>query len=275
MVKFPLNNVSIGITSSKLLVESPEHEFEFIRVAPKEISLDVDGLVCLHIKDGKEISIWPYPGADMTLIQDQLLKWGIISILHQRKILNFHASSFSFNDKGVMVCGDTGAGKSSLTAAFGLEEGVFLNDDITAITFVDRQAGIMKLEDKISLHRDSIDQLKQGKKVITLPDGYKHTLKPGGEAKAFTPLNYILAISIEKRSKIKTEEIKGTEKFALLRGNICSWEMLKGMPGLEEEYLRQLIAISSSIPLFLVRRPEKIEVNALKKAVQSIISYDE
>jgi hypothetical protein len=270
-MKLQVKDVGISFCKSKKQVDKPLHEFEFIRVAPGEISVDIDGIACYFIKGGKEIIIWPYPGSEEYWIQDQLFKWGTVCILHQRKTMNFHASSFSLEGKGVMVLGDTGAGKSSLNAAFSLEKGVFLNDDITAITFKKGLAKIIKLEDQISLQRDSMDQLGQSSKLNALSQRYKTSISPGGEVKDLIPLNYILALKIDQGSHTEIKELSKTEKFTLLRSNISSWEMLQGMPGLEEEYMSQLLRVSNNIPLFLVKRPEKIDVNLLKQEVDKLI----
>ena len=50
------------------------------------------------------------------------------------------------------------------------------------------------------------------------------------------------------------------EKFSLLRSEICSWEMLAGMPETEAEYLQQLLHIVEQVRFVRVVRPAEIEI---------------
>jgi len=240
---------------------------DFMQVCPDEILIDIEDVASYYISDGKSINIYPFPGANDFDIQDQLEKWGVISILHQRKILNFHASSFSLDGKGIIVCGDTGAGKSSVTAAFCSKNAMFMNDDITAIHFKENIPLIEKLGHSISLLPEAVQQLGLNRKE-TVPVGYKQNVIPSNDANEFTPLGYIIHISIINSDRPVIKEIHGPEKFSLLRSNICSWEMLKGMPGLEAEYMKQLLAICDTTPVYSIERPENISIMELAKFIE-------
>jgi len=266
-VDFPLKDVNISFTKVKPAIYNPLFTNDFMQVSSSEILIDIGNVASYYIVDGNSIQIYPYSGSNEFDIQDQLEKWGVISILHQRKILNFHASSFSLEGTGTMICGDTSAGKSSVTAAFSFGRGKFLNDDITAIHFRDNKAMIEKLGHGISLLPEAVQQLglNSNEKV---PDGYKQNLTPSNDANEFTPLGYIIHLSIINSDRPVINEIHGPEKFRLLRSNICNWEMLAGMPGLEAEYMKQLLAICDATPVYSLERPKTISVKDIAKIME-------
>ena len=57
------------------------------------------------------------------------------------------------------------------------------------------------------------------------------------------------------------------EKFSLLRSEICSWEILAGMPETEAEYLHQLLKIVQEVNFVRVVRPADIEIQRLHNAI--------
>jgi len=64
------------------------------------------------------------------------------------------------------------------------------------------------------------------------------------------------------------------EKFSLLRSEVCSWEMLAGMPETEEEYLHQLLEIVKLVKVFRVVRPDKIEISAFHSAIELFLATE-
>ncbi|MEN8226331.1 MAG: hypothetical protein ABFS05_13325 [Bacteroidota bacterium] len=267
---FPIENVQIRLSDKKLLVEDPLYQEDYIRVSPEEISIDIEGVACFHMSRGEQISITPYPRAGKEDIRAQLEKWGVMSILHQRQILNFHASSFSLDNDGIMICGDTGAGKSSLTAAFSFGKGNFLNDDITAIHFSKKQAMIVKYEKNISIFPETLRQLQteSNDQFTDMSGDHKYSIETSGKAKKHTPLKHIFHLQVQDVGQPVFKELTGHEKFSLLRGNICSWEMLQGMPGLEAIYLKQLLAICETTPITSIQRPKEIAIKELAKTIK-------
>ena len=130
---FPLKDVKIEITSEKKKVGSPLYEDGFYCLNQHEFSMDVKEVAWFYVSGGDFISILPYPGANQTTIELYLNGSAYGAILHQRKILPLHGSCFRYKGSGVMICGDAGAGKSSLTASFCLKGAEFLTDDVTPL----------------------------------------------------------------------------------------------------------------------------------------------
>ena len=101
----------------------------------KEFSMSVREVGSFYATGGNRIEYSPEPGADEGWVKLYLNGQLLVALLHQRRIISFHASSFIFRGRGVMVLGETGAGKSSLAVAFALKDAGFLTDDLTPVIF--------------------------------------------------------------------------------------------------------------------------------------------
>ena len=112
----------------------------------------------MHVT-GRRWNISLEPGADPDWVQLYLNGQVLVALLHQRKIISFHASSFIHDGRGVMILGETGAGKSSLTVSFALAGAGFLSDDLTPVIFKGSKPYIWPLYRDIKLRENTVAQL--------------------------------------------------------------------------------------------------------------------
>jgi hypothetical protein len=64
------------------------------------------------------------------------------------------------------------------------------------------------------------------------------------------------------------------EKFSLLRSEVCSWEMLAGMPETEAAYLQQLVEIIERVRFVRVMRPAEISIAEMHLAVRQFLEKE-
>lgn len=261
--------------NQKRKVESPLFDDGLFCVNQKEISVDVKGVAQYYTSNGDSIHITPYNGVDDSAVEHFLNSWGLVSILHQRNMINFHASSIMLNGKGIMICGDSGAGKSSLTAAFSLNGAEFVSDDITVVILKKGKPVINKISNQIALKKEAISQLSLENKIPlkTIPFNNKKTYHFPEPNEKEIPLTHVIWLNTFDKAEAGLEfsEINGMDKFTMLRGEICGWEMLKGMPGTETLYLKQLIDISRNIRITKIVRPKTYHLSQLKKEVKAYL----
>ncbi len=135
---------------------------------------------------------------------------------------------------GYGVGQETGAGKSSLTLAFALHEGGFLTDDLTPLVFDGSAPMIMPLHRHVKLRNDTAFQL--GIDARQLEDAESGTGKKYFNLQPVQhspyPLHIILLVNPSEVSSPVFSTLLPAERFALLRSEVCSWEMLSGMPEL-------------------------------------------
>jgi GTPase SAR1 family protein len=177
-----------------------------------------------------------------------------------------HGSCFVFNNRGIMLCGESGAGKSSLTAAFCHNGSTFLTDDVTPVLFSDGLPFILPLSDRIKLWEDSLNQLKLEKTNLDKinQDYQKFYLPVDSNRSEPYSLNLVFIIEKHEKDEVRFLEMEGIERFTALRNEIYRWEYLQGMKESETSYLNYLINISSNVKVIKVFRPENIEIETLR-----------
>ncbi len=271
---YPLPGVKISESSSVPVVRDPVYKGPNWQAGESEYSLQVEGVGDFHALDGREVTFCPDPGADPDWVRLYLNGQVLVALLHQRRIISFHASSFIYKDRGVMVVGDTGSGKSSLTLSFALDSSVFLTDDLTPVISRKGRPLIWPLHRDIKLRADTIGQLDidpvtmreaeagTGKKYLSFKrSGYKdHSL------------DVIIKIEVGDCEKLEFHEAGASDRFSILRSEVCSWEMLAGMPETERSYLLQLLQIVEKVHFVRVIRPSEIKIKELHGLVSEYLS---
>lgn len=268
--RFPLNDARIEIAAEKRVIALPVYDDQFCRVSQNEFSMDVEGVGWFYVCGGNLISIVPYPDADKTTIELYLNGSAYGAILHQRKILPMHGSCFRYKGTGVMICGDTGAGKSSLTASFCLNGAEFLTDDVTPLLFKKGKPYIWAMSDRIKLWSDTLKQLEQDEDGLhrIYPETEKYYYPMNGAAGDTFKLDQVYIIEIKETEMVEFDELSGSSKFAAMRNEIYRLEYLKGMPENEPEYFRNLVDISNNVNVVKMHRPKDIRIQELMKLLK-------
>ena len=260
--KFPLTDVKIEITKIKREVDNPLYDDGFFKLNQIEFSMDVEDVGSFYASGGNYISLVPNSKATNATIELFLNGSTYGAILHQRKIMPMHGSCFVYDNMGIMLCGESGAGKSSLTAAFVLDGNEFLTDDVTPILISNNQADIWTMSDRIKLWEDSLRQLNQSKEDLHKidPETEKFYYPLESYRKSSFRLNHIFLIELHEKSDVSFQEIKGSEKVTALRNEIYRLEYLHGMPENEALYFKNLVEISKNIKITKLFRPMDIPI---------------
>ena len=270
---YSLPGVTIRVVDHCRKVNTPFFVNDKWRIRHDEFEMKVEGVASFYAARGAELEISPAPGANPDEINLYLYGDVLAALLHQRKIINFHASSFIHNERGIMVLGETGAGKSSMAAAFSLQGARFLSDDLTPVLFDDDRPLIWPVYKTIKLREETICQLKIDRRKTRRKDPLSgKSYFPVVHAGVKTwPLQFVLLLEIGDVPQPVFSLPGPMQAFSLLRSQVCSWEMLRGMPGTEEEYLHQLIHILSHVNVIRVVRPERIPVATLHSEIESFL----
>ena len=257
------------------MVSNPAYAEGQLQVNQNEYLLQVPGVGSFYARDRKLVEYSVEPGADLDWVRLYLNGQVVVALLHQRKIINFHASSFIHDGRGVMILGETGAGKSSLTVSFAMKGEGFLSDDLTPVIFKRLKPYIWPLNRDIKLRKDTVTQLGSAREK--LKEAEKGTGKQYMDVNRAGvidyPLHTVLKIELGDSNKVEFHEPAPAEKFSLLRSEICSWEILGGMPETEAAYLQQLLHIVEQVNIVRVVRPAEIGIAALHDAVRIYLDH--
>jgi len=272
--EYPLSGVAIREVESVTKITNPLYRGYNMLSSPGEFFLQMPEVGCFYACNGDSVEYAVEKNADPEWVNLCLCGQVLVALLHQRKIINFHASSFVFNDKGIMILGETGAGKSSLTASFILEGAGYLTDDLTPVVFEVRTPVVMPLRRNIKLEYDSIEQLNiPGAQLKKAEEGTgKHYMHVENKIIEKKPLHLIFKIEIGDVTTPEFTIPEQTERFSVMRSEICSWEMLAGMPDTERSYLQQLLQIVQEVPLVKIIRPQTIGIRELSSVLADYIS---
>ncbi len=272
-VRFPLKDVTVTRSGVTPEVREPLFSSDILQINQDEFALSVPHIGCFYVRNGREVVYSDVPGADTEWVKLYLKGQMLVVLLHQRRIINFHASSFIHNGRGIMILGESGAGKSSLTASFTLKEAGFLTDDITPVVFNNREPFLWSVHEVIRIRRNTAVQLNIDKDKLTEAESgtEKQYLQVNHAGVKVFKLNTVLRIEIGEVSKPEFHEPLPPEKFSLLRSEVCMGEILAGMPETEKEYLQQLLQIVAQVKIVKVVRPAEIAITSLHEAVREYL----
>lgn len=272
-LRFPLDDVNIEISSFKKEVSNPLFTDEFYTLNQNEFSMDIPNVGWFFASGGNYVSLHPYPDANKNSIELYLNGSVYGAILHQRKILPLHGSSFIWNGKGILICGETGVGKSSLTASFCLNGAEFHTDDVTPVIIEDDIPKMLGLSDRIKLWDDSLAQMeisKEGLQKIDMEtEKYFYSLSKGSLEKK--KLDKIIILQTGEISEFIIQKLNGANKFQELRNQIYRREYLNGMKESEKAYFNNIVCLSNKVDIFKIKRPEKVEISLLSKFIEDFI----
>jgi hypothetical protein len=102
---------------------------------PSDIMLHWVQFGSAHIRDGREITLYPLPGVDEWLLRHVLTGPVMGAVLNQRACLTLHASTVSIDGGGVAFVGEKGRGKSTTAATLVARGHPLVTDDILALSF--------------------------------------------------------------------------------------------------------------------------------------------
>lgn len=254
----------------------PVYAASGMEVAPGGFSLKVPGVADFYVAEGHLVEYVCHPGADREWVRLYLEGVVLVALLHQRNIISFHASSFVFEKQGVIILGETGAGKSSLTLSFAMGGAGFLTDDLTPVVFTRGRPSVMPLHRRMKIRTSTAVELGVESERLTDAEsgtGKKYiAILPA--ASAGHPVDVILKIEVGDVAEPLFEEPAPAEKFSLLRSEVCSWEILAGMPETESAYLRQILEIVQKVKIYRVTRPAAIRITDFYESVKDFLSRD-
>jgi len=237
----------------------------------------VKNIANYYSENGNRIIIEPALDADETWVSLFLEGRGITAILNQRNMLTLHGSGVMIENKGVLIVGDSGAGKSSL--ATGL-----LNCGYNLIT--DDLIGLYEMEGRLLTHM-GIPVQRLGKELI-LKFGLENSVTgaveyPGVRREKFYVNRYselrkepieIHSIFYVKKHKNEIElmQLKGVEKIHVLLKNIYREDFMTIFNSHEMNF-KKIVDLASYTTMFTLKREDGKDTieEQIKLIVESII----
>jgi hypothetical protein len=238
--------------------------------------LNVTGIGKYYAVSGNLIIVEPFANADLASLRLYCLSNVFAAILFQRHVFPLHAAALKIDNKLVLICGDSGAGKSSLQASL-LSRGVKIFSDDVCVPYL-TSSGEVFMHPSYPLMKFWRDTLSYfpflGEPDLQLRPNYEKYgffFHDEFQEKALSPS---LVFFLEKSSLISElhlREIKGVELFQKLNSNVYRGEFL-GKLDLRMSHFDLFSKLANQLQGYVIERPDSINtINELSDKVEEII----
>lgn len=209
------------------------------------------------LTDGQTITVQPNPGTDIAVVRGLLLADVIPPLLRQRGLLVLHAGGVLTERGVILLAGRSGAGKSSLTAAFVQRGARLVCDDFAAVRREsDGSWLVSRGVSRIKLWEDAVLALGLDPSALprVRPELKRYYLDVSSSAAPmFSPLTSICLLDTWEGSDVTVQRLTGQPAFRALRNQI------RGVPaatklGLDALHFREIAALAGRVPVFSVKR---------------------
>ncbi len=229
------------------------------------------------IRDGKEIIFETKEGYTPEALSSWLLGFAFSMLLLQRKTLAIHCSAVCKKDYyrrrgAILISGEPGAGKSSLTKKL-IEDGYkIMADDIAAVR-CDKDNVVYPAFPYQKLVRNEVEKRGLNKEnLIYINEDKDKFLVPAGDDFCSEPceIKCMIFIVVSDAQEVKVRQLTGLEQLMAFRTNLFlhklngAWENLP-------EVLNMCLKVAGKCPVYLVMRPSGIDsISAMADIVKNI-----
>jgi len=255
-------------------LSAPRLTYPHLQVDEHDYFLKVHNVADYRVTNGNHVQIYPHEQSDWSSVQLFLNGSVLGAVLHQRRILCFHGSSFSHQGKGVMLCGHSGSGKSAITAVFCQNGSRLISDDITPVRISSSGTSLIPLNSHIKLWDDTLLKLKiENRELVKIRPSLNKFYFPHQEVcRGEQSLNHIFIIGTHNKDEFQLNELDGMAKYNLLRQQIYRKNYLNGMPETAKLYFRQLFELARTVRVTRILRPEICDIYTAAELIKNEVA---
>ena len=225
-----------------------------------------------QIRNGNQVIVSPFPGVNLETVRLPVLSRCMALLLEQRGFFVVHGAAMEINGSGIVLVGDKGYGKSTLTAYLLGLGGKLLSDDVTAIRVDSKGAWIMPGFPAMKLWPDTIHFL--GRDLAELERIHPMVEKrnvPMTANFAGNPTRLNAFFFLGRGDTIQLEKIERKQGLLRLMSGLFFASYIKKLDKkVQENRLRIGAEIVRRYPLWSLERPR--ELILLSETVQQIFN---
>ncbi len=232
-----------------------------------------------EVRAGKFIDYCQREDCDPTNFYLTLMNFAFPRIIIERANLTVHGSVLSFHDKAVLISGESGAGKSTMTTEL-INNGLgFMSDDVMRIGFNDREEVVVYSAHPIRrLCGDTVEHYgfdMNKLKPVTLDEREKFFVDSSDvyEDRELSP-STLFYLSINDGDRPEIKEITGADKITLLLDNFYRSEDYVRF-GTSPEMFKLISKLGSALKIYEISRPrEGMTIKDRAQMVMDVLKKD-
>jgi hypothetical protein len=268
-------DVSISYGSMPKEIYAEIQEGKWFNFEKDKMWFLVNDVAKYYMLNGNTIIVEPYNNANNHDVKAFLLGSAFGMLLIQRHIIAIHGGTVVVGGQAIVITGEQGAGKSTLTSALREKGYFFMADDVSVIgkrkdtkhvihPGYPQQKLCRDAMEKMGYKIEDFKRIDEGRDKYAIPVHKSFIKEP-------MPMGAIFEITIGEGPHVEVEEITGAEKLKLLLKNIYRVEVTQ-YSGLSSNYFKKCIGISKTVPLFKIKRPkDKFSVEEQISVIEKVL----
>lgn len=269
----PTNTIDVTIQYGEMpdVVYAKKAEgYESYLVFPRYSWFHVPEVGDYYIENGTTIIVKMENDPDSKLFRAMILGAALTTALMQRNIIAIHGGCVTINNKGVLISGYCGSGKSTIVTELMKHADGFVADDTVAIDVTSEGVYARPTYPQQKLCRDAaIHYGYDIKKLVRLDEEReKYGIKRVDEfVKEPVELGLFCTISIYDGDELIIEEITGAEKIDTIYKNLYLSHVYREI-GAVPEFMKNCLLMAQMVPMILIKRPRN--KNTIQQIVEKI-----
>lgn len=219
----------------------------------------IPGLAIFCIQNGKSIIFSPELNADQEKVRLYLLGTCMGTLLLQKKILCLHGSAVAIDGKAYAFVGESGAGKSTIAAAFAVKGYQLISDDVIAINFDDQNNPlVMPSYPQQKLWEESLIEFGMNSKNYKplFERETKYAVPVKNPIKVPIPLAGVIELNVlENDSTINYERLDGLHRVQTLFRHTYRSSFIRKLE-LSNWHFREIVKLINKIKMSKLSRPK-------------------
>lgn len=226
---------------------------------PEKIRFFIKNVGWYTVTNGSGILIESMNSAILDNIKCYLLGSAFGFLMIQRKKLAVHGSCVACQGKGVILTGESGAGKSTIATSLCLQGNTFVSDDVSALERLNNKVLVQMAYPQRKLCKDAAVLLGYTMDQMIPLDGprdkYAVRLTKTSEYIETVELYNIIELCVSNNTeKVTATELNGYEKLTVFIHNIFRYELLVDI-GLPADFMKKCLDVVKEIPMYRITRP--------------------